>query len=128
MRDSVSSTDSGVDPVHLALGLAAARAAAGVALIVAPRRLGGGASTVMARARGSRDLALALHQVWALDRPADLPRTHRLQSLVAAADGAGSLVGRAGVASLALSVLETAGHVAMAKRWERDPQVEAARS
>ncbi len=101
-----------IDPLHVDLVAASLRAGVGLALLVAPRAaagllVGGDAvrpgTEVMARAAGIRDLALALHAVWALDRPADLGRTHRLHAVVDAAD--------------ALTAVAAARHLTPAGRW-----------
>ncbi len=92
------------DPLTIDLALAGARAALGVGLLVAPGPLasvivGDAARTpgakLLSRAAGVRDVSMAVVSIWALDRPDDLPRTHRLHAIVDACDAmAGALAFR----------------------------------
>ena len=45
---------------------------------------------LLSRAAGVRDVSMAVVSIWALDRPDDLPRTHRLHAVV---DGCDALAG-----------------------------------
>lgn len=83
------------DPLVLDLALAGARAALGVGLLVAPGAVasmivGDAARSpgarLLSRAAGVRDVSMAVVSIWALDRPDDLPRTHRLHAVVDACD------------------------------------------
>ena len=89
-----------VSPWHLP-PIGAARAAVGLALLVAPGRtaavvVGDAAhrpgTKLLSRATGVRDVAMAVGTIWALDRPDDLPRTHRMHAVVDACDAAAGVL------------------------------------
>ncbi|MEO1061540.1 MAG: hypothetical protein AAFZ07_08995 [Actinomycetota bacterium] len=131
------------DPLTLDLALAGARAALGVGLLLAPGAVasmivGDAARSpgakLLSRAAGVRDMSMAVVSIWALDRPDDLPRTHRLHAIVDACDAAAGVVafrhltplGRAfavvGGSSSALT-----GYV-QSRRWRRELAVDGATS
>mgnify|MGYP001815353883 CR=1 FL=1 len=89
------------DPLTIDLALAGARAALGVGLLVAPGSfasiiVGDAARSpgakLLSRAAGVRDVSMAVVSIWALDRPDDLPRTHRLHAIVDACDAAAGVM------------------------------------
>lgn len=131
-----------LDPTRLDLGVATIRAVTGTALLLAPglavRAIAGadsGRATVKTYARfvGARNLALAVDMIWALDRPADLPRVHKLHAAVDAADAVAVIAspGLSAGARVLGGVVGSAAAVAQSaigRRWTTHPDVVSARS